>query len=359
MRILYSFNKGIFEAKQWEIEIRAASDQEFSFIPFNHGIYLEPSLYDDSVKLDRLYQARDSRLLQIYSAVAKYISDYQIDVLFVTNCPPYHPDFMRRLSPYKVLYSTDDPPATYMRTIPYLHAYQQVMYCAQGYSPDMDLGEKLRYCGMADAAWLPLGVMNYERDPMQTEDTILNHPRDIDVIYVGKFWRQKLDLLFEIKKHLSKELRIYGMFGLKHNVYVNCRYGFPGWVRPISFEQRVRLYQRAKIGINIHYNEHALGNQRLYHLPANGVMQLCDCESYLDKVMRNREEVISYRSVPDLVDKVRYFLRHQDERSSIALNGFRRIQRDYCFSTILRRMAEVIRQRMRQTQWPQQRAYCN
>lgn len=357
MRVLYSFNKIGSEAKCWESEIRAASDQDASFIAFNHGAYLDPLLYDDSVKLDKLYQAKDKRLLQMYSAVERYISDHRIDVLFVTNCPPYHPDFLRRLSPFKVLYSTDDPPATYMRTIPYLHAYQHVMFCAQGYSADMDLADKMRYCGMVNATWLPLGVMNYERDAAQTEDSIVNHQRDIDVIYVGKFWRQKLDLLFEVKKRLRKELRIYGVFSVKHNVYVNCRYGFPGWVRPVSFEERVQLYQRSKIGINIHYNEYALGNQRMYHLPANGVMQLCDCERYVGRIMRDGEEVISYNTVDDLVDKVRYFLRHPDERRAIAINGYRKVQRDYCFSTVVRRMAEVIRLRMQEVDWRKQAAY--
>lgn len=339
------------EAKYWASEIQAASFQEVSFVPFDHGTYLNPELYDDSVKLDRLYQARDERLLHMYSDLQRCVNELQIDVLFVTNCPPYHPDFMKKLSVYKVLYSTDDPGATYMRTIPYLHAYQHVMFCAQGYSADMDLAEKMQYCGMVNVDWLPLGVMNYERDPKQTEDTILSHERDIDVIYVGKFWRRKVDFLFEVKKRLRKELRIYGVFNIKHNLYVNCQYGLPGWVRPVSFEERVQLYQRSKLGINIHYNEYGLGNQRLYHLPANGVVQLCDCENYVSRVMRDGEELVSYDSVDSLVEKVRYFLRHPEKRKAIAINGYRRVDRDYCFSTIARRMAALIKQGMQQVDW--------
>jgi spore maturation protein CgeB len=347
MKIIYSFNKSGHEGKCWESEILAAANDEVSFIPFNHGVYLNPDLYDDSVKLDRLYQARDERLFRMYGDLELLINQHQIHSLFVTNCPPYHPEFLRKLPVYKILHTTDDPGATYMRTIPYLHSYQHVMYGGQGYSPDMNLEEKMRYCGMANVDWLPLAAMDFECDPLQSDDRILAHERDLDIVYIGSFFRQKLDLLFKVKKAFRREFHIYGRFLPRHNLYVNFRYGFPGWIRSVTFEERVRLYQRAKIGINIHWNDFGLGNQRLYHLPANGVMQLCDCARDLNQVFRDGEEVVGYRSADDLIEKIRYYLKHDKERREIAIRGYRRAMQDYRFTKVTQSLGPLIRRGMR------------
>ena len=55
----------------------------------------------------------------------------------------------------------------------------------------------------------------------------------------------------------------------------------PGLGLAGDVRERVELYQRSRIGFNVHWNEYGLGNQRLYHLPANGVMQICDCADSL------------------------------------------------------------------------------
>lgn len=351
MKIIYSFNKAGIEAECWEREIRSASDENFTFIPFNHDRYLNPNLYSDAVKLDVLYQSRHPGLLRMYSEFESCIREYKADAIIVTNCPPYHPDYLRKLPTYKVLYSGDDPGATYMRNIPYLHAYDHVFFMAPGYSPDMDLEEKMRYCGMVNADWLPIAMFDFEFDAAQTESTILGHERDIDVIYIGSFFRQKLDVLARVKKAFGSRARIHGFFRIKHNVYFVVKHGYPGWVTPVSFEERVRLYQRAKIGFNIHWNEYGLGNQRLFHLPANGVMQICDCPDYLDRVFKLGDEVVAYSNTGDLIDKLRFYLSHEPERKRVALNSFKRVMDDYRFRTITRRGAELIQRGMQRLSW--------
>jgi spore maturation protein CgeB len=351
MKIIFSYNKQGYEARCWEAEIRAASNEDATFYPFNHGVHLDPIFYDDSVKLDQLYQARAPRLMQMYAELERLIKELGADVLFVTNCPPYHPDFLRKLALYKVLYSTDDPGATYMRTIPYLHAYEHVMFCAPGYSSDLTLEEKMRYCGMVNADWLPIAVMDFEYEAQQSEDTLFAQPRDIAAIYVGKPWRQKIDMLFKCKQALGKNLRVFGLFELRHNLYVNARYGFPGWVRPVSFKERVKLYQRSKVGLNIHWNQYGFGNQRLFHLPANGVMQICDCRSLVGQVFQDGLEIVAYSTTEELIEKVRYYISHEQEREEIARRAYRRTMKEYLFKILMQRAVKMIRLGMQRIQY--------
>ncbi len=354
MKIVYSFNKVGYEAECWEREIRFASNEKYAFIPFNHGPYLDPGLYTDAVKLDVLYQTRHQGLLKMYLEFESCVREHKVDAIIVTNCPPYHPDYLRKLPVYKVLYSGDDPGATYMRNIPYLHAYNHVLFMGPGYSPDMELAEKMRYCGMVNADWLPIAVFDFEFDCSQTESTILDHERDIDVIYVGGFFFQKLDLIARVKRAFGSRLRVHGFFRAKHNLYFIIKHGYPGWVRPVSFQERVRLYQRAKVGFNIHWNVFGLGNQRLFHLPANGVMQVCDCPSYLSRVF-DVDEAVGYENVDDLIDKLKYYIDHDDERKQIAFKAYRRVMTEYRFRAVTLRCAQLIEKGMQRVSWQSRR----
>jgi hypothetical protein len=353
MRILYSFNKPGYEGDCWSREIAAASTTETIFVPFNHQTYLDPVSYADASRLDTLFQARDARLMAMYNDVRDAIRNNAIDAMIVGNCPPYHPEFLRTLEVYKALYSADDPGATYLINIPYLHAYNHVFFVAPTYSADLDMREKMMYAGMKNADWLPISVFDFEHEPSRSWDTLRTQKRDIDIIYVGGFWKQKVELLAKLRRAFGNKFRIYGMFRLKHNIYLNARYGASAWVRPVSHKKRVQLYQRAKIGINIHYNAFGLGNQRLYHLPANGVMQISDCAASLGRVFDVGTEVVSYSQSDELIDKILYYLANDGERVEIARRGYVRTMRDYRFADVTLRAASLIEEGMRRLNWPQ------
>jgi spore maturation protein CgeB len=132
--------------------------------------------------------------------------------------------------------------------------------------------------------------------------------------------------LAKMKKAFGSRLMLRGRSSFKSNAYFNLKYGFPGWVTPISYEDYVPLYQRAKIGINVHNRgKFTVGGYRMFDLPGNGAMQICDGEEYLSAYYREGEEVVGYSSVDDLIDKVRYYLDHPAERERIARNGYRRV----------------------------------
>jgi spore maturation protein CgeB len=337
LKIIYSFNKKGYEGQCWEQEIKASSTEEITFIPFNHQYYLDPGLYANATDLDILYQQRDPRLLRLYSDIQLCIVENNADAIIVANCPPYHPDFLKKLNLYKALYSADDPGATYAINIPYLHAYDHVFFVCPSYSADMDMPEKMKYAGAMNADWLPISVFDFECLPFEPKE------RDIDIIYIGGFWVQKITTLVKLKKAFGSRLKIFGYFRIKHNLYLNICFGFKSWIKSVSFQERVQLYQRAKIGINMHWNEFGLGNQRLYHLPANGVMQICDCPDYLNQVFDVGIEVVSYKSVDDLIDKIKYYLAHEIEREKIALAGYKRAMRDYRFSKITQEAGRLMK----------------
>ncbi len=346
MKILYSFNKRGAEAEFWQREIAAASNAEFTFIPLNHDPYLDPNLYLRAQRLDDLYFARNAGLMRLYAEVEARVREEAIDALLVDTCPPYHPDWLRKLPAFKVLRIADGPLAAYDRDFAYAHAYDLVLYHSPAYSRDMEMGEKLHYVGAKNTAFWPLGLFDAAFMPERTEDELFALERDIDVIFVGALHLGKMPLLAKVKKAFGARCRLHGLTSTKKNIYFNARYGFPGWVRPIEQAEYVSLYQRSRIGFNVHNRgKYTLGSYRLYELPANGVMQISDGDEYLSTFFENGEEIVGYRDsdADDLIDKIRYYLAHDVERDRIARNAYRRVMRDYRIGHLLHKAGVIIR----------------
>lgn len=349
LKIVYSHNKTGIDRQEWEKEIPRTSNGRFEFIPFDHGSHTNLGRLYEAGGLDDAYRRREPGLMRLYRDVEGFLRETAADVLFVTNLPVYHPDFLRKLPVYRVLYSTDDTPATYRRTIPYLHAYHHVFTCTPGYSDEMSMVQKMRECGAQNADWLPLGVFDYEFDSRLSEDSLFSIERDIDLIYIGSCFLQKLPLLAAVQKAFGRNFRMHGMFAWKHNAYFIARHGSRQWIRPVSHAERTRLYQRTKIGFNIHVSDYSVGNQRLYHLPAHGVMQISDCPTDLNEIYDVGREVVSYATADQLIEQIRYYLAAHEERLAIARAGYRRTMKEYRFQDVTRRAAELIELGMRST----------
>jgi spore maturation protein CgeB len=348
VKIVYSYNKTGYDATVWEREIAAASTEAVEFLPFNHQRYLSPQSYLRAQQLDDLYWAKSPALLRLYSDLEALISRSKADALLVTNCPPYHPEFLLRLPIYRILYNTDDPVSTYDRNLPYLHAYHHVFYYNPYYRPQRDMARLLADCGVRNADYLPLGVFDAMYDGGKSEDELIQQRRDIDLIYIGAAHLSKLATLAAIKRRYRARFRLHGWFTWKKNVYFNLRYGFPGWIWAAKRRSYVPLYQRSKIGINLgDPGIYGIANYRLYDVPANGVMLICQGGEAINRFYQVGEEIVAYDSVPELLEKVDYYLAHDDERRKIALAGHRRVVQSYRFGNLTRTMGPMIEKGMK------------
>ena len=349
LTIIYSFNKRGFEADYWQREIEAASNERYRFVAFNHDPYLEPGLYSRAQLLDNLYYAEHAGLARLYRDFEELARSTNAQALLVDNYSPYHPDYLRRVAIYKALRIADGPLSAYDRDIPYSHAFDHVLYHSPAYSRDMGMAEKLAYCGAKRADFWPLALFDAAFDPNQTEDALIERERDIDVVFIGALHVNKMPLLATVKKAFGRRCVMHGLTSLKKNVYFNLKYGFPQWIQPAPFDAYVRLYQRAKIGFNVHNRGvYTVGSYRLFDLPGNGVMQISDGGQYLDAFFRVGEEIVGYDTADELVDKIRFYLANDDERRRIARSGYRRVMADHRIRHRLQEAGRLIEDGLRQ-----------
>lgn len=360
MKILFSWGHANKREKLLiEAEINKWIKAGYNITPVN---YLEGTGFDNLLspsELDRHYKDRDPGLLVFYDKIRKLAMSHDIHIVNYGNI--YHPEFIKSLKEtgiYNVIYSGDDPNGSDFCSKPYVGAFDHSFCFGINFDDKTKIKEKFLEWGAKRADWWPYGARTDMYDDALTESDIYNKERDIDLVFVGTPWL-KLERLAKLKRAFPG-MKIYGqkywktIAGCGINAIKKGK--FPkvaldayaiglGNVRELSAEELVPLYHRCKLGINMHLS-FGPSNIRMYQLPANGVMQLCDCPEGLGEVFEVGKEVIMYHSIEESVELIKYYLDNDEERKEIAAAGFNRVMKDYKGITTFSKALDIMKKGM-------------
>lgn len=109
----------------------------------------------------------------------------------------------------------------------------------------------------------------------------------------------------------------------------------------IFWEEMVKAYNAARLGLNLHswFGLRDFGlNQRIFEIAGCGTAQLTDWKEEVSLHFQE-SEVAWYRTVDELMEKVRYYLDHPKEREELGRRGQWRAYRDHTFAN---RVAELL-----------------
>jgi spore maturation protein CgeB len=70
---------------------------------------------------------------------------------------------------------------------------------------------------------------------------------------------------------------------------------------------------------------------RNFEVPGCGGFMLTGQAEGLEQYYENQREIVCFDSVPDLIEKIRYYLAHEDDRHSIARAGYQRTINDHTY----------------------------
>jgi len=123
----------------------------------------------------------------------------------------------------------------------------------------------------------------------------------------------------------------------------------PGWPGgPVYGDDYVRALAGGTVGLNIHQQFGELGaperygtgaNMRVFELAAVGTPQLSDAKADIARHFTPGREIVLYRGVPELRDRVRALLADQDLRRSLAVAARERALREH---TWVHRLDELL-----------------
>jgi spore maturation protein CgeB len=116
-------------------------------------------------------------------------------------------------------------------------------------------------------------------------------------------------------------------------------------VRPeVWGDDKVRAVRAAGVALNtLHYAEVDAINCRAFELAGCGAFQLIDHKPVLAEHFRVGEEIETFRTLDELIAKIRHFLAQPERAQAIAAAGQRRAHREHSYEARLREIFAVTR----------------
>ncbi|KOP68941.1 spore maturation protein cgeB [Bacillus sp. FJAT-18019] len=176
-----------------------------------------------------------------------------------------------------------------------------------------------------------------------------------DICFIGTAYWNRVELMDHLAPVLkNKRVVISGWWWDRMKQYdqLSDKIRLGDWMTP---EDTATYYNGAKIVINHHRSSDddtinansrklkALSvNPRTFEISGCSTLQLSDSRHDMDQLYSPGTEIEIYGSYGELMDKIDYYLRHEEERQRIALNGLIRTRKDHTYYKRLRSMLRII-----------------
>jgi spore maturation protein CgeB len=168
---------------------------------------------------------------------------------------------------------------------------------------------------------------------------VSDSPQKYDIVHIGGYGqvhKKRKELLEYAAKLIKIDFWGYGAEYLNPQGEIIKNYHGQMWGL-----ERFQLFHNSKMIITNH-EEIAGGyanNMTLYEATGSGAMLLVDAQKNLGEIFQVGTEVVAYKDAEDLVQKLKYYSTHEDERKKIAAAGQARTLREHTYDA---RMQELL-----------------
>jgi len=269
------------------------------------------------LELDRRWKRRDPELFAMYRELQAAAEDR--DVLLLYNGANIHPEFLACLPTFNVYCCFDDPESSRDLSAPVAPSFDAVFYG--------NVASRFQYesWGCRRLAWLPIFTSPTDVPDREEGERLILAERTIEV-----------SLVCEANRHRRKRLAALA------RAFPGARCHGSGWSAGRIGEKEIHdLYARTKIGWNVHNSTGPI-NRRLFTLPGFGVLQICDNKTGLGQIFRLDREAVGFDTIPEAIEKTRYYLDREEDRREIARNGWLRYWEEYHAGAVWNRIAQQV-----------------
>lgn len=162
-----------------------------------------------------------------------------------------------------------------------------------------------------------------------------NRDRDIDVSFVGAMYPERRKVLLRLVKDLPQlNCEFYGTFAnIKHPI------DFLRWIispvirkafknKEISTEQVNEIYNRSKIVLNIQHKQSQNGwNSKTTEILATKSFEIINTNPAVTEELKGC--LVGYQNYNELKNAILYYLKHPEQRESIAEAGYEKTLKNY------------------------------
>tara|TARA_B100000242_G_scaffold294139_1_gene275066 strand:+ start:4355 stop:5500 length:1146 start_codon:yes stop_codon:yes gene_type:complete len=194
--------------------------------------------------------------------------------------------------------------------------------------------------------------------------------RPIDISFIGSLYMKsgfhinRVNLIYDLLKKFSntyigvnfpiKNFYYILIFLLTHNsnfiftdklrliykviyILINCK-------KAVYGKEMLQLLRKSKILINAHIeNTKYAGNMRLFEGTAMGCLVLTDNKIGLGQLFKINSQIIVYKNLSDLVNKINYYLNNKKELLHIAKKGYKKTLQKHNYKNRVNILNKIIK----------------
>ena len=248
----------------------------------------------------------------------------------------------------KFLNQIDIPTAVWLTEDPYYmnKTASIISYFDFIFTIESQVIEKYKQLGYQHVYHLPLGT-----DPETFKSTSFNQRYESDMCLIGYPYYNRVKYINFLLQHTTCKVQVIGSHWKRHlNDHTNLIIK-NNWINPYQVN---KYFNGAKIVLNIHRpfdEEHNQNNypiiaqsinNRTFDIASSGSFQMIDHRLDLPHYFDEGKEIISFKNEQELLDKVDYYLKHEDERTTIAERSKEKAIHHHTFSNRIETMMEII-----------------
>lgn len=192
--------------------------------------------------------------------------------------------------------------------------------------------EHYREAGLKQVFYLPVGCYP------EVHRLLDGVHKDYEVCFAGDWSPLREEMLADLARNFK--VSIWGPWKrrLARDSILNDCIVKDGFFTP---EEMAGIFNRSQVVLNIHtwFKKWDYGlNPRVFEANGCGAFQLCDFKEEIAEHYEVGREIVLYRSLSELKDRLGYYLRHPGELAGIAKQGCARTHRDHTYAKRLEEM---------------------
>ncbi|MFD2932686.1 CgeB family protein [Spirosoma flavum] len=186
------------------------------------------------------------------------------------------------------------------------------------------------------AHYLPEGFNPRIHQKPTIEKAVAEWLTNIDVLVFGNLYAYRTRMVEQLMR-AGINVAVYGTEGPYLRPVVRSAFRRQYLVGP----EKTRLLYGAKIVFNnFHYAEITSVNQKYFEINGIGGFQLCDYKPTIDEYTGVPTDHVTYRTMDEAIDKIRYYLAHSKDRHELAARQYDHFQQYHTFDL---RVEQLIR----------------
>jgi len=198
----------------------------------------------------------------------------------------------------------------------------------------------------ANAHYLPFAAPLARAFPQRPEFACWS-----DVCFIGTGFPNRIAFFDRLAPYLKpKKIFIAGALWNQLRSYAELRHAIR--LEGVQVDEAVNYYNGAKIVINLHRQPDQTSippgvsamsvNPRTFEINACATLQLTDIRSDLASLYEPGSSIETYATPEECIEKIEYYLRHEEERLRVALGGYEATRRAHAYEHRITVLLETV-----------------